>query len=133
MRRSLALHGFRNVTYGEGIALSALLDATLFMVQQVWAGKMPLRDLWPSPGAGPSPNMMVEGRGAIEFVAKDTTSGDYVRTEVGDKQRDKSDKHFSSIFLPLFSPFPSPFIFSIYFSPCPPPLPTGVIPRRHGL
>jgi hypothetical protein len=82
VRRSFALHGYRNVTYGEGITLSALLDATLFMVQQVWSGQMPLRDLWPSPGAGPSPNMMVEGRGAIEFVAKNTESGNYVRTEV---------------------------------------------------
>lgn len=86
------------MTYGEGISLPALLDAALFVVRQVWAGKMPLRDLWPSPGAGPSPNMMVEGRGAIEFVAKDTGSGDYVRTEVGDKHRRKSEYNYQLFF-----------------------------------
>lgn len=81
VRRSMALRGERNVTYGEGIALTALADAAAFLAQKVWAGDMPVDDLWPAPGRGPSPAVMQDGRGAVAFVAR-ASSGAFVRTEV---------------------------------------------------
>jgi len=69
VRRSLALRGLRNVTYAEGISLAALADALLFMGAKVLRGDMPVRDLVPTAGRGPSPAVLRDGRGAVRFVA----------------------------------------------------------------
>jgi hypothetical protein len=58
-----------------------MADAAAFMASKVWSREMPVADLWPSRGRGPSLAVLRDGRGAIEFVAR-ARSGDFVRTEV---------------------------------------------------
>ena len=81
VRRSLALRGHRNATYAEGISIGALADWFAFMVAKVLSGEMPVVDLVPKQGRGPSPAVMRDGRGAVDFVVRGA-SGRAVRTSV---------------------------------------------------
>lgn len=70
VRRSLALAGQRNCSYGEGMSAWALLDGLVFIVTKVLTGQFPLADLAPSPGQGPPQAVLEEGLVRIKVVAK---------------------------------------------------------------
>merc|ERR1719198_1301858 len=53
VRRSLALTGVRNCSYGEGMSFGAMAKATVWLVGQWAAGNMTLSDLVPPAGQGP--------------------------------------------------------------------------------
>eukprot|EP00615_Pteridomonas_danica_P004518 CAMPEP_0114364240 /NCGR_PEP_ID=MMETSP0101-20121206/27309_1 /TAXON_ID=38822 ORGANISM="Pteridomonas danica, Strain PT" /NCGR_SAMPLE_ID=MMETSP0101 /ASSEMBLY_ACC=CAM_ASM_000211 /LENGTH=456 /DNA_ID=CAMNT_0001511565 /DNA_START=11 /DNA_END=1381 /DNA_ORIENTATION=+ len=81
-RRTMALSGVRNVSYSEGLSLTAVADMTIFMLSQILMGKMPLADIFPSPGSGPSPSIMKEGKATIDFVAKNHGGDKKIKTRV---------------------------------------------------
>ena len=61
VRRSLALAGSRNCSYGEGMSVGAMADATGWVASQLVAGNMTLGDLAPSPGQGPPQPVLDNG------------------------------------------------------------------------
>jgi short subunit dehydrogenase-like uncharacterized protein len=107
VRRSLALSGIRNVSYSEGASLSSLADMFVFMFGQVISGQMPLKDLLPSPGNGPSPSIMREGKATIEFVASNFNKDKKVKTRVkfmGDPGYNATSKMLAETGVCLSSP-----------------------------
>ena len=68
VRRSLALVGSRNCSYGEGMSVGAMADAGGWLAGQWAAGNMTLGDL--APPAGQGPPQPVQDNGSVKLTVQ---------------------------------------------------------------